>query len=77
MVTVMPGESEHRKGAEGAQSAKRWLERTTRVSVPWVNPDPIAVKKLTFQTPSKSTFSYDIGASCMVAIWRVRNSMPK
>lgn len=57
----MPGESEHLKGADGAQRAKRWLELTTRVNVHWVNPDPIAVKKLSFSMPNGSSFSYDIG----------------
>jgi hypothetical protein len=57
----MPGEAEHAKGADGAFDAKRWLEKTTRVQVHWVNPDKMAVKKLTFDAANGSTFSFDIG----------------
>lgn len=40
------GEEIQRKGEEGAHRAKRWLERTLRAKVQWVNPDPTAVKKI-------------------------------
>lgn len=47
---LMPsGEEIQRKGEEGAHRAKRWLERTLRAKVQWVNPDPTAVKKLTYK----------------------------
>ncbi len=55
------GEQQHFKGQDGAQRAKRWLEATTRADVAWVNPDRVAVRKLTFKWTSGGTFSYDIG----------------
>ncbi|WP_153348526.1 hypothetical protein [Nocardia aurantia] len=58
----MAGETEHAKGADGTWLAKRWLERTTRAQVRWEQPDPIAVRKLTFDRPG-GTFSFDIGGS--------------
>ena len=61
-VTVIAmGEVLHEVGREGALRAKRWLERTTRVDVPWVNPDHVA--KLTFAWASGGTFSFDLGGS--------------
>lgn len=57
----MPGETEHAKGKEGTDSAKRWLERTTRAQVQWVQPDEMAVRKLTFKKANGSSFSFDIG----------------
>ena len=62
---LMPsGEEIQRKGEEGAHRAKRWLERTLRAKVQWVNPDPTAVKKLTYKWPGNSnTFSFDLGGS--------------
>jgi hypothetical protein len=53
------GEVLHEAGREGAQRAKRWLERTTRVDVHWVNPDYVA--KLTFNWADGRTFSFDLG----------------
>ena len=57
----MVGEGLHLRGAQGAADAKRWLDRTTRVDVRWVNPNPMAVPKLTFSLPNGNTFSFDIG----------------
>ncbi|MHC3368736.1 hypothetical protein ACYAFX_16530 [Rhodococcus aetherivorans] len=61
----MAGETEQLKGREGALLAKKWLERTTRVKVPWVNPDEVAVPKLTFdkvhQENNSNSFSFDFG----------------
>lgn len=60
----MTGEERHAKGADGALRAKRWLEATTRANVPWVNPDPVAVPKLTFPWLDDSEpFSFDIGGT--------------
>ncbi|WP_433524387.1 hypothetical protein ACQPZ2_04280 [Nocardia pseudovaccinii] len=55
------GESLHVKGARGAQDAKRWLDRTTRVDARWLNPHPAAVAKLTFDQAAGETFSFDLG----------------
>lgn len=55
----MPGETLHEVGRAGAVRAKQWLEGTTRVHVPWVNPD--AVEKLTFAWAIKGSFSFDLG----------------
>lgn len=59
----MLGEQAHDKGRDGARRAKRWLEATTRANVPWVNPHPVAVPKLTFSwvEPEARTFSFDLG----------------
>ena len=46
-------------GRDGAVRAKRWLERTTRVDVSWVNPDSVA--KLTFDWANGGSFSFDLG----------------
>jgi hypothetical protein len=54
------GEEQHAAGQDGARRAKRWLEATTRADVHWVNPDPIALKKLTFKWIDGSPFSYDL-----------------
>lgn len=61
----MSGEQAHDKGRDGALRAKRWLEATTRANVPWVNPDPVAVPKLTFPwaDPGLEPFSFDIGGT--------------
>lgn len=56
----MSGERQHAKGQEGAQRAKRWLEATTRVNVLWVNPEPMALPKLTFRWLTGGTFSFDL-----------------
>ncbi len=48
-------------GAEGARRAKRWLECTTRANVRWVNPSPVAVRKLTFQWVDGRSYSFDLG----------------
>ena len=58
---AMPGESLHEVGRDGAIRAKRWLEATTRVDVPWVNPDHVA--KLSFPWIGKGTFSFDLGGT--------------
>lgn len=57
------GEEAQAKGADGATRAKRWLEATTRASVPWINPHPVAVPKLTFPwvDPDFEPFSFDLG----------------
>jgi hypothetical protein len=59
------GEEAHDKGREGALRAKRWLEATTRANVPWINPDPVAIPKLTFPwaDPGVKPFSFDIGGT--------------
>lgn len=60
----MFGEATQAKGADGARRAKRWLEATTRANVPWVNPDPVAIPKLTFEWADGSArFSFDIGGT--------------
>jgi hypothetical protein len=59
---IMRGEAAHAKGADGALRAKRWLEATTRANVPWVNPDPVAIPKLTFPWVGEGEpFSFDLG----------------
>jgi hypothetical protein len=60
-LLYVSGEEQHAKGQDGARRAKLWLEATTRADVPWVNPDPIAVKKLTFTWIDGTSFSYDLG----------------
>lgn len=57
----------HQSGFDGARRAKEWLEATTRVQVPWVVPEPHAVRKLTFHwaDAGRTTFSYDIGGRFM------------
>lgn len=59
----MSGEETHEKGREGARRAKEWLESTTRVNACWVNPDRLAVRKLTFPWAGsdRQPFSYDLG----------------
>ncbi len=58
----MQGEHAHATGADGARRAKKWLEATTRVDVPWVNPNKAAREKLTFSWPGSDTsFSFDLG----------------
>ena len=59
----MSGEQTQEKGREGARRAKEWLESTTRVNACWVNPDKMAVKKLTFSWTgsTREPFSYDLG----------------
>jgi hypothetical protein len=59
------GEQAHEKGRDGALRAKRWLEATTRANVPWINPDSVAVPKLTFPwaDPDQEPFSFDIGGT--------------
>jgi hypothetical protein len=56
----MSGEETQAKGAEGARKAKVWLDATTRAEVRWVNPEPIAVPKLTFKWADGGTFSFDL-----------------
>ncbi|MEZ7130462.1 hypothetical protein ACBR40_34460 [Nonomuraea sp. AD125B] len=57
----MSGEEAHFKGQDGAQRAKRWLDATTRVNVRWVNPEPHAVRKLTFYWTDGEDYSFDLG----------------
>ncbi|OZC82917.1 hypothetical protein CH274_08045 [Rhodococcus sp. 06-418-5] len=61
----MVGEATQEKGREGARLARVWLERTTRVKVPWMNPDEAAVSKLTLKKAqpvgTSKTFSFDLG----------------
>jgi hypothetical protein len=59
------GEEEQAKGQDGAQRAKRWLEATTRANVPWVNPESIAVRKLTFAWLNGLAFSFDLGGTLL------------
>lgn len=63
----MAGEGEQQKGRRGALLAKRWLERTTRVNVSWVNPDGVAERKLRMKkahyTGVNSVFSFDLGGT--------------
>lgn len=49
----------HQAGRDGALRAKRWLEATTRVDAPWVNPD--RADKLTHSWADGSPFSFDLG----------------
>lgn len=50
------GEEIQRKGEEGAHRAKRWLERTLRAKVQWVNPDRTAVKKVNLQMARRQQY---------------------
>lgn len=56
----MSGEETQAKGAEGTRRAKIWLDATTRAEVQWVNPEPIAIPKLTFPWLDGQTFSFDL-----------------
>lgn len=60
------GEANHRKGAEGAERAKYWLDATTRTSTTWTNEDDVHAARLSFEWPHAATekekpFSFDIG----------------
>jgi hypothetical protein len=57
----MPGEELHARGADGARRAKLWLEATTRASVYWVTPEPVAVRKLAYPWADGRGFSFDLG----------------
>jgi hypothetical protein len=57
----MLGERLHAKGQDGARRAKKWLEFTTRADARWVNPDEVALPKLTFPWATGNTFSFDRG----------------
>jgi hypothetical protein len=60
------GEETQARGADGARRAKRWLDSTTRANAQWVNPDPIAVPKLTFEWAKKPRhFSFDIAGTLL------------
>lgn len=63
MLTSMPGEAMHQKGADGARRAKAWLDATTRTRATWTNEDAIAAGRLTFNWPfdGQHEFSYDVG----------------
>ena len=67
------GEEIQRKGEEGAHRAKRWLERTLRAKVQWVNPDRTAVKNFFAEVKNYSSASdqssmfTDFLAKCYVA----------
>jgi hypothetical protein len=54
------GEQPHAQGADGARRAKLWLDSATRASVWWVDPDLVAVPKLTFKWADDATFSFDL-----------------
>jgi hypothetical protein len=58
----MSGEETQAKGADGARRAKLWLDATTRVNVQWVNPDRVAIPKLSFNwADGGEPFSFDLG----------------
>lgn len=58
----MSGEEIQEKGREGARRAKEWLDATTRADVRWINPDPVAVPKLTFPwADGTEPYSFDLG----------------
>jgi hypothetical protein len=57
----MPGEALHQQGADGANRAKLWLESTTRADARWVNPHPVALRRLTFDWCDGSSYSFDLG----------------
>ncbi|MGI5503012.1 hypothetical protein [Lentzea sp. CA-135723] len=57
----MSGEETQAKGADGVRRAKLYLESTTRANVQWVNPDKVAVPKLSFEWANDKTFSFDMG----------------
>lgn len=57
------GEQLHAQGADGARRAKLWLEATTRANVWWVNPEPVAVPKLSFSWIDGASFSFDLGGT--------------
>ncbi|GAB2846175.1 hypothetical protein GCM10022221_51830 [Actinocorallia aurea] len=58
----MSGEETQAKGADGARRARNWLDATTRVNVQWVNPEPVAIPKLSFHWENhKEPFSFDLG----------------
>ena len=72
----MSGEATHAKGADGARRAKAWLEATTRVNVHWVNPDPVAVEKLTFSWADGSRAPSILEGSSSGTSWRASCSSP-
>jgi len=59
------GEANQKKGRRGAVLAKRWLDRSTRVSADLLNPDGVAERKLTLKKAHyvnpQSVFSFDLG----------------
>ncbi len=57
------GEALHKKGDDGAQRAKYWLDATTRTRSSWTNEDDIVASRLEFNWPhgKKTQFSFDIG----------------
>ncbi|KAA9164964.1 hypothetical protein FPZ12_006855 [Amycolatopsis acidicola] len=58
----MTGEETQAKGADGARRAKIWLDSTTRANTQWVNPQPVAVRKLKFSWALENrNFSFDLG----------------
>jgi hypothetical protein len=57
----MSGEQLHARGRDGAMRAKAWLDATTRADVRWINPDLVALPKLTFAWHDGTDFSFDIG----------------
>lgn len=56
----MSGEETQARGVDGARRARNWLHSTTRVEVHWLNPEPLAVKKLTFEWANGQSFSFDL-----------------
>lgn len=69
------GEEIQHKGEIGASRAKRWLERTSRADVHWVNPDTIAKEKLEFEWCNHTTFSFDLGGVFTGSGDNVRDSL--
>jgi hypothetical protein len=61
IVLLVSGEEVHARGADGARRAKFQLESTGRANVLWLQPDKIAVSKLTFEWANGGTFSFDMG----------------
>lgn len=63
----MSGEASQEKGREGARLARKWLDRSTRVNVTWVNPDKAAISKLTLPKAQpvgqSKDFSFDLGGN--------------
>lgn len=53
----------HRRGADGARRAKRWLDATTRTKASWTNEDEVSASRMEFRWPSsgQEPFSFDVG----------------
>lgn len=59
------GEANHRKGEDGAQRAKYWLDATTRTKSSWTNSDDFIAAQLAYEWPhatgTAKPFSFDLG----------------